>query len=76
MKKYNVYKEAGKIRIPAMIIHGDRDEIVPIEQSRKLVGKIKGSELVVAKGMDHLFLGKGREEFGRKAAEWMGEKLA
>ncbi len=48
--------EAGKsITIPVLIIHGDKDEIVSVEQSVKLSGIIKNSRLEIIKGADHNF---------------------
>lgn len=39
----NPLNEAGKIQIPLMIYHGDRDQTVPIEQSEWFAAKAKNS---------------------------------
>ena len=39
----NPLDQAGNIRIPIMIYHGDRDQTVPIEQSEWFVSKAKSS---------------------------------
>ena len=59
--KHDVYKEAEKISIPALIIHGDKDNIVPLEQSIELQKHIRNSRLFVMKGGDHHFTGKKAE---------------
>jgi len=34
--QYNVAERIKKIRVPLLVLHGDRDEIVPIEQGKKV----------------------------------------
>ncbi len=34
--KYDSLSKIGKIKVPTLIMHGDKDELVPIEQGRKL----------------------------------------
>jgi acetyl esterase/lipase len=50
---YHVSKESA----PALILHGDKDRIVPIQQAEIMVAKLKEAgvpaELVVKKGADH-----------------------
>ncbi len=54
-EKVNTYQEAAKIAIPTLIVHGDKDENVPLEQSKKLAKIIKNSKLEIIKGADHFF---------------------
>ncbi len=51
----NVYAEAEKIKCPVLVVHGDKDEIVPIAQSIELVKHLKKGELHIVKGADHQF---------------------
>jgi 3-oxoadipate enol-lactonase len=44
----------GQIVQPTLIIHGDRDSIVPLQQAQELAAKIRGSQLVVLKGAGHV----------------------
>jgi len=53
--RYNGYTAARKIKIPVIIVHGSRDEIVPIEQSKKVSRIFKNCRLVVLKGATHNF---------------------
>lgn len=50
-------RNAGKIKAPVLLFHGDRDTNVEIGESRLMTGKIKGAggkvELVEFKGLDH-----------------------
>jgi len=50
-------RNAGKIKVPVLLFHGDRDTNVGVGESRLMAGKIKGAggrvELVEFKGLDH-----------------------
>jgi dipeptidyl aminopeptidase/acylaminoacyl peptidase len=43
------------IKVPALIVHGDKDETVPIQQSIKCAELIKDCRLEVIKGADHTY---------------------
>ncbi|MBS7611118.1 alpha/beta fold hydrolase [Candidatus Bathyarchaeota archaeon] len=53
------FKVMGKIKIPMLIIHGDRDLLIPLEEAEKGYEIIKSlndkNELYVIKGGDHTF---------------------
>lgn len=53
--KNNGYLAAKKIKAPTLIVHGDKDESVPIEQSKKTSRLIKNCKLEIIKGADHRF---------------------
>jgi len=55
MKNNNGYEAAKRIKIPMLIVHGDRDDVVPIEQSRKTAGIIRNCRLEIIKGAGHGF---------------------
>jgi len=54
-EKNNGYKAARKIKIPTLIIHGDKDESVPVKQSIKSAKLIKGCRLEIIRGADHRY---------------------
>ncbi len=49
----NGYKAAKKVSIPTLIVHGDRDEMVPLYQSLKIASILKNCRLEVINGADH-----------------------
>ncbi|MEM1507507.1 MAG: alpha/beta fold hydrolase [Candidatus Bathyarchaeia archaeon] len=66
----------GKIRVPILIIHGDRDEVIPVEESVKAYERIKGlnekNELYIVKGGDHTFSKREHTlEVLKKTVEWL-----
>ncbi len=54
-KNNNGYIAAKRIKIPTLIVHGDKDESVPIEQSRKIARIIKSCKLEIIDGADHRY---------------------
>ena len=74
---YDAYKAAEQIQAPVLIVQGDRDEYVPLDQSRRLYDALKGRKrLDVLPGADHSFTKP--EDFRRMTtliADWMIEHL-
>ena len=69
---------ASKDSAPALIIHGDADTLVPIQQAELIIAKLKGNsvpcELAVRKGAAH-----GGPAFANDAktlADWFDKYLA
>jgi len=53
---FNAEDFLPKINIPVLIIHGDKDTIIPISCSIKMAEEIKNSRLSIVKGADHLIV--------------------
>ncbi|MDO8503947.1 MAG: alpha/beta hydrolase [bacterium] len=49
----HLYEEASALRVPTVIIWGEKDDLTPLWQGQKLNEWIPGSRLVVLKDMDH-----------------------
>ena len=49
------YEVAGKIFVPTLIVHGDADQRVPINQSQQLASLIPGCHLEIIKDADHSY---------------------
>lgn len=60
----------NQIQIPVLIIHGTRDNVIPIENSRKIVEYIKNSKLVEIQGVGHGYEGK-ESEIAEIIKEWL-----
>jgi uncharacterized protein len=52
-KKHVMYEKVKGIKCPVLIIHGDKDFTVLLEQSQKVVKNFPNAELIVLKGADH-----------------------
>jgi pimeloyl-ACP methyl ester carboxylesterase len=54
LESINVVESARKIASPVLIIHGDKDDVVPVEEARELNASISGEKkLLILKGTDH-----------------------
>jgi pimeloyl-ACP methyl ester carboxylesterase len=53
--KISGYDMAKKIKIPTLIVHGSKDETVPVEQSKKTAGLIENCRLKIIEGGDHTY---------------------
>jgi len=60
--EYSTYKYAKQITCPCIITHGNKDEIVPISQSRHLIKSLinsKKSKLIEFDGVNHRYSNDG-----------------
>jgi pimeloyl-ACP methyl ester carboxylesterase len=59
------------IAIPALLIWGDEDPVVPIASAAELEEHLADSERVTLAGMGHLLAEEAPEECGRLIGEWL-----
>ena len=52
----DVTVSARQIKCPTLVIHGDRDQVVPIEEARICAGLIPGARFVQLESENHLLL--------------------
>ena len=71
------FDHAKAVTIPTLIVHGDADEVVPVEQSRRLAAGLGGPHsLVVIPGADHHFSNPLHfREMSTRIAEWLTDHL-
>lgn len=65
------YELIGKYEGPVLILHGDKDEMVPLSYSEEAIKTYKNASLVVLEGQSHGFSADGR----KLAIEYLGEFL-
>jgi pimeloyl-ACP methyl ester carboxylesterase len=62
-----VYKERGvnveQIAVPALVVHGDLDRVVPVSNGRLLAARLPRAQLVVLPGRGHVPMLEEPEEF-------------
>jgi len=67
-------KDLARIDVPALVIHGDADRIVPISASGFLTAKrIKGARLAVVKDGPHCITWTHADEVNRELVSFLGE---
>jgi pimeloyl-ACP methyl ester carboxylesterase len=55
-------RRLASIRVPTLVVSGDRDRLVPVENSRRLAKLIPGARLVEFPGAGHAFPYEREEE--------------
>lgn len=53
--KHIMYDQTKSIQCPILIVHGDADDTVPVDQSKELVTCFPNAKLVIIPGADHKF---------------------
>ncbi|MBD3313319.1 alpha/beta fold hydrolase [Candidatus Woesearchaeota archaeon] len=61
-EKINAFEEARKISCTTLIVHGDNDLSVPLQQSERLAKGIKNVKLEIIEGANHHFDRPGEKE--------------
>jgi pimeloyl-ACP methyl ester carboxylesterase len=44
----------AQVSVPTLVITGEEDEMIPVEESRRMAGAVKGATLVIIPGAGHL----------------------
>lgn len=72
-----LYKEAKNIICPALITHGDKDNVVPLKQSKDLYESLgsKIKKLEIIEGAPHIMRGKYMQEAHNVIAKFFKETL-
>jgi len=67
-------KDLARVDVPALVIHGDADRIVPVNASGLRTAKlIKGSRLVVVKEGPHCIIWTHADEVNRELVSFLGK---
>ena len=69
--EFNAESRACAIKAPTLVLSGDADVVVPIQNSRNLAAKIPGAELRSIAGGSHLFFIEQPDEFNRIVVEFL-----
>ncbi len=72
---FDAYERLTGITAPALVITGDRDILVPPENSRMIAGRIPNARLLVLPGAAHNFFWEAAEESARAVEEFLLESV-
>ncbi len=68
---FDVEARVAGIRSQTLVVSGDADEIVPVQNSRNLAAKIPGAQLRIIEGGSHTFFSERAEEFNQLVTEFI-----
>tara|TARA_R110002096_G_scaffold33146_10_gene95902 strand:+ start:1157 stop:1891 length:735 start_codon:yes stop_codon:yes gene_type:complete len=73
MTKINSVKsKTEKIEVPWLIVHGDADDVVPVEEGRAIyAAAYEPKELEILEGVDHVYNGDGLEKMTSAVISWL-----
>lgn len=69
---HDTYELLPKIKLPTLVIDGDSDRLIPVENSRILASRIPKVELVIIKGAGHEFFIEDAEEVNKIVLGFLG----
>jgi uncharacterized protein len=73
----SVIAEVDRIRVPWLLVHGDADPVVPIQDSRDAYARATGDKtLVELPGVDHLFAPNAIPEVVKTVGNWCHDRFA
>ncbi len=74
---YDGYEAAATIKMPTLIVQGEKDELVPLHQSSRLMGALQGKrQLEIIPGADHGFTrGDDFKKMVGLLTDWMVKHL-
>jgi pimeloyl-ACP methyl ester carboxylesterase len=68
---HDTYDRLPEINAPTLVISGDADTIVPVENSKLLADRIPDAELVIVGNMGHLFTLEAADEFHKTVLDFI-----
>jgi pimeloyl-ACP methyl ester carboxylesterase len=68
---FNTESRLGQIAAPTLVLSGDADVIVPVQNSRNLAARIPGARLQIVAGGSHTFFIEQAAEFNRIITDFL-----
>jgi pimeloyl-ACP methyl ester carboxylesterase len=72
--KFNAEDRLAAITSPTLVVSGDADVIVPVQNSHNLARQIPNAELRLVHGGSHTFFIEQADEFNQVLTEWLLRK--
>ena len=68
---FDTYERLPQVKAPTLIIHGDRDLLVPVGNAEVLRGRIEGVKVRIVPGVAHMFFWEKPEESAGAIVEFL-----
>ena len=74
--RFDSLSRLGRLRTPTLVMHGERDRLVPLAASRLLAARIPDAELAVVPGTGHAFALEAPQETLELLLGWVERRLS
>jgi 3-oxoadipate enol-lactonase len=71
IQQFNAYDRLGQIKCPVLIVHGDKDVLVPPENANLIKSKIPQAEMYMIPGAGHAFQAADPVGIHQKIVQWL-----
>ena len=72
----SVAAKASEVKVPWLLIHGDADDVVPIDDSREIFALAnEPKKIIEIPGANHVFSEAGLEPMSEAVINWIGETI-
>lgn len=72
-QSFDTYERLPQIAAPTLIIHGDRDALIPVGNADVLTKQIRGSQVRIVRGVGHCFFWEKPEESAGAIVEFLAQ---
>ena len=69
------WTHAREVKAPVLVVHGERDRLIPVASARELVRRIPRWRLEVLEGVGHVPMMETPDLFMRVVGEWMADRI-
>jgi len=71
IESFDTYERLPQVQAPTLIIHGDRDLLMPVENAEVLRQSIRGSRVQIVPGVGHLFFWEKPQEAAQAIMQFL-----
>ena len=72
----SVASKASDVKVPWLLIHGDADDVVPIDDSREIFALAnEPKKIIEIPGANHVFSEAGLEPMSEAVINWIGDTI-
>ncbi len=68
---FNTYDRLDRIECPVLIVHGDQDVLLPVENARIIKSRVPHAELYIVEGAGHAFQGIDPVGIHQRVMNWL-----
>lgn len=69
--RWSGLERLSSLRVPTLVVHGEKDRLVPLANGRRIADSVPGAELVVLPEANHLFFTDQPERTNEVLVDWL-----